>query len=220
MRAPILFAAGLIMCLFGFILMCTDHMVYGDLTPVVAFVFVYLGAILEGALIWGINGKHQRAEISTLKRTYNQLFDVTRREQKRAEQAETKLLEEIGNRDRWEERATNLAILVGDHFCLDVGEHSSQNCPIAEADGLLMDHVCAPAESAQKCLVTAENQAKIMAEQALASTKEKSKIDDYCQYPGKDCCKSSLGCNACEIVRNYRDDAEFNGQGNGKEDQR
>lgn len=45
--------------------------------------------------------------------------------------------EEIQNRDEWEERATRLAECVGVYFDSDVGEHSSANCPIANAHELL-----------------------------------------------------------------------------------
>lgn len=56
--------------------------------------------------------------------------------------AEGEVLQEIDNRDRWEERATNLAIKVGEHYGQDVGEHSSSNCPIAQADRLLEEETC------------------------------------------------------------------------------
>lgn len=76
----------------------------------------------------------------------------------RAEKAEADVLEQIDIRDRWEERATNLAELVGEHFNLDVGEHSNLNCPIAEADGMLRDHVCKSTKSAGDEFFKAEAQ--------------------------------------------------------------
>lgn len=44
---------------------------------------------------------------------------------------------EIEQRDFWEERATNIAVAVGDYFGIDVGEHTSNNCPIEEAKKIL-----------------------------------------------------------------------------------
>lgn len=43
----------------------------------------------------------------------------------------------IGERDYWEEKATDLADAVGKHFGVDVGEHTSANCPIEEAHKIL-----------------------------------------------------------------------------------
>jgi len=40
---------------------------------------------------------------------------------------------ELKNRDHWEEKATELAELVGKIYDVDVGEHSSGNCPIQNA---------------------------------------------------------------------------------------
>ncbi|OEF61222.1 hypothetical protein A1OW_20335 [Enterovibrio norvegicus] len=53
------------------------------------------------------------------------------------QELEKALVEEIDNRDSWEERATKLALAVGEHFDSDVGEHSSCNCPINNAHELL-----------------------------------------------------------------------------------
>ena len=47
---------------------------------------------------------------------------------------EDKLIEE---RDYWEEKATDLADAVGKHFGVDIGEHTSANCPIEEAHKIL-----------------------------------------------------------------------------------
>jgi hypothetical protein len=47
------------------------------------------------------------------------------------------VLAEIETRDSWEERATKLAESVGVYFSEDIGEHSSANCPIINAHGLL-----------------------------------------------------------------------------------
>ena len=52
---------------------------------------------------------------------------------------EVAVLEEIGNRDHWEERATDLAIAVGEHLGVDVGEHSSANCPVQSAKNALKE---------------------------------------------------------------------------------
>lgn len=54
---------------------------------------------------------------------------------------EDALTEEIGNRDKWEEKATRLAESVGECFDLDVGEHSSANCPIRTATEILENHI-------------------------------------------------------------------------------
>jgi len=43
------------------------------------------------------------------------------------------MLEEIKQRDYWAENATKLAGLVGEHLGIDVGEHSSANCPVLRA---------------------------------------------------------------------------------------
>jgi len=43
------------------------------------------------------------------------------------------VLEEIENRDHWEEKATNLAESIGELLGVDVGEHSSANCPVMSA---------------------------------------------------------------------------------------
>jgi hypothetical protein len=48
------------------------------------------------------------------------------------------ILEELENRDRWEERASKLAYAVGEYFGESVGEHSSANCPIKNAHELLI----------------------------------------------------------------------------------
>lgn len=39
----------------------------------------------------------------------------------------------ILERDYWEEKATKLADLVGEHLGFDVGEHSNMNCPVENA---------------------------------------------------------------------------------------
>lgn len=55
----------------------------------------------------------------------------------------------IAERDHWEEMASKLAYMVGDHFGFDVGEHSNCNCPVQNA---LQWDWPAPAESAnRKC---------------------------------------------------------------------
>ena len=43
------------------------------------------------------------------------------------------VLEEIGNRDYWQEKADDLARAAGKFMGIDVGEHSNCNCPIDEA---------------------------------------------------------------------------------------
>jgi hypothetical protein len=53
---------------------------------------------------------------------------------KRIQQLEKEVLEEINNRDYWEEKATELADLVG-----DFGEHTSSNCPVQNAINFLKD---------------------------------------------------------------------------------
>ncbi len=47
--------------------------------------------------------------------------------------SEKELLKEIKARDYWEEKATELAELVGKIYNVDVGEHSSGNCPVLKA---------------------------------------------------------------------------------------
>lgn len=39
----------------------------------------------------------------------------------------------ICERDHWEEKATELAELVGSYFDVEVGEHSNMNCPVQSA---------------------------------------------------------------------------------------
>ncbi|WP_100913527.1 hypothetical protein [Pseudoalteromonas spongiae] len=57
--------------------------------------------------------------------------------QKQIADLEKAVVEEIENRDKWEEKATYLAECVGVYFDESVGEHSSANCPIANAHDLL-----------------------------------------------------------------------------------
>lgn len=40
-------------------------------------------------------------------------------------------------RDYWEEKATELAVDIGEHFGYNVGEHSSDNCPVTNAIDLV-----------------------------------------------------------------------------------
>ncbi len=61
--------------------------------------------------------------------------------QEKVAKLEDALSEEIDNRDRWEERATRLAESVGECFDVDVGEHSSANCPINNAIEVLDSHI-------------------------------------------------------------------------------
>lgn len=49
------------------------------------------------------------------------------------EQYDKEILEMIDQRDYWEEKATQLADLVGQHIGYDVGEHSNMNCPVLNA---------------------------------------------------------------------------------------
>lgn len=42
-------------------------------------------------------------------------------------------IENIQQRDRWEEKATELAVYVGEFFDIDVGEHNSANCLVENA---------------------------------------------------------------------------------------
>jgi predicted transcriptional regulator len=55
----------------------------------------------------------------------------------RVQSLDNAVLQEIDNRDNWEERATKLAESVGVYFSESVGEHSSANCPINNAHELL-----------------------------------------------------------------------------------
>jgi hypothetical protein len=57
--------------------------------------------------------------------------------EKRVQSLDKAVAEEIENRDNWEERATKLAVSVGEYFDESVGEHSSANCPIDNAHELL-----------------------------------------------------------------------------------
>jgi len=52
-------------------------------------------------------------------------------------QYQSEILQLIEQRDHWEEKATELAQAVGEHFGFDVGEHSSANCPVQNA----VDHL-------------------------------------------------------------------------------
>lgn len=51
----------------------------------------------------------------------------------RIESLDKAVCEEIENRDHWEARATELATDVGTLLNIDVGEHSSANCPVQNA---------------------------------------------------------------------------------------
>lgn len=55
-------------------------------------------------------------------------------------EAEKEAEELIIQRDYWEEKATELAMAVGDHFDVDVGEHSSDNCPVITAIDYMVNH--------------------------------------------------------------------------------
>lgn len=46
---------------------------------------------------------------------------------------EAEVLQLIEQRDHWEDKATELAGLVGKHFDIEVGEHTSANCPVQNA---------------------------------------------------------------------------------------
>lgn len=46
---------------------------------------------------------------------------------------EKALEEELTNRDYWEEKSTDLAMKIGEHLDVNVGEHSNMNCPIQNA---------------------------------------------------------------------------------------
>lgn len=66
--------------------------------------------------------------------TVNEIFEEM---QKRINELENIVLEEIENRDKWELKATILAESVGSFFGESVGEHSSANCPVKNAQDLL-----------------------------------------------------------------------------------
>jgi hypothetical protein len=57
-------------------------------------------------------------------------IDVLRRQLKEEEKA---VYELIGQRDYWEAKATKLANDIGEALGFDVGEHSSNNCPVEAA---------------------------------------------------------------------------------------
>lgn len=55
--------------------------------------------------------------------------------------SEQETLQLIDERDYWSSKATELAELVGKHLDIDVGEHTSANCPVRNAILALMELV-------------------------------------------------------------------------------
>lgn len=49
------------------------------------------------------------------------------------ELSDKEIEKEVIERDYWEEKATELAMAIGEHLGIDVGEHSSMNCPVRNA---------------------------------------------------------------------------------------
>jgi len=47
--------------------------------------------------------------------------------------SESEMEQLIERRDHWEEKATELAVDIGQALGVDVGEHSSVNCPVQNA---------------------------------------------------------------------------------------
>jgi hypothetical protein len=47
--------------------------------------------------------------------------------------SESEMTQLIERRDHWEEKATELAVDIGQALGVDVGEHSSANCPVQNA---------------------------------------------------------------------------------------
>ncbi|MCZ4337825.1 hypothetical protein [Shewanella colwelliana] len=72
-----------------------------------------------------------------LVKPYEEARALIRDLEKRVKSLDKSVVEEIENRDHWEERASKLAYAVGEHFSESVGEHSSANCPINNAHELL-----------------------------------------------------------------------------------
>jgi hypothetical protein len=64
--------------------------------------------------------------ISILERSISSL-------KKELEELNLSIAEEITNRDYWEEKATEIAHEVGLYFDIEVGDHSSMNCPVQNA---------------------------------------------------------------------------------------
>lgn len=52
---------------------------------------------------------------------------------KRIEELDSSLSEEVDSRDKWEEKATELATDVAVLLNVDIGEHSNCNCPVENA---------------------------------------------------------------------------------------
>lgn len=86
---------------------------------------------------------NQQIELNTgksninLVKPYEEAKALIRYLEKRVKTLDKSIVEEIENRDHWEERASKLAYAVGEHFGKSVGEHSSANCPINNAHELL-----------------------------------------------------------------------------------
>lgn len=57
-------------------------------------------------------------------------IDELEKKCKQLDESESQLIQE---RDHWVEKATELASDVGGYFRVDVGEHSSANCPVEQA---------------------------------------------------------------------------------------
>ncbi len=51
----------------------------------------------------------------------------------RIKELDSDLEKELIQRDYWEEKATELAMLVGEYLKVDVGERSNMNCPVRSA---------------------------------------------------------------------------------------
>ena len=72
----------------------------------------------------------------------------------KAEQArqdgEQELLRLIDDRDYWEEKATDLAEKIGAMLGVDVGEHTSKNCPVESALDAIEEKEAEQAEQAEQ----------------------------------------------------------------------
>lgn len=90
-----------------------------------------------GVLVSGVVAEYRVAQLVRDSRELHASLTREAALTKQVEEEEKATLEEIKNRDEWEDRATQLADEVGAYFDVPVGEHSSCNCPIEEARKIL-----------------------------------------------------------------------------------
>lgn len=70
--------------------------------------------------------KHEKSPLAVAQR---EIAELRQREIDLEKELHLSLIQ----RDQWEEKATTLAMAVGENCGIDVGEHSSDNCPVMTA---------------------------------------------------------------------------------------